>query len=735
MSAQDDFVRNNLDILQQMQLDGIDGEDLIAWQGKIDVVKNEYDRARAIEKDEGRDAADRKAAKDRADAIAKAGPAITKSVISAIKAFSKGDAVNGAAEIMDICASLAPLISTFLNAAGPEGALIGAFFSIIGQILRCFGPKEDSDVAKLQKFIKNLEAQTKLENIKAVHDEVLTYAVTLTQQATLLQALLSKPLETHEDFLEFDEELQASTIVVADRGAHNSVADFEAWKVLEYLQEPANHDDALWPAVLGICCKTYADLVSTTMTITAMTRSDDLAARMALVSPTSRSALSREDKHDLERDLVLLIAYGKARMREYQAVNARMLRALKGVTTVAQAWGFHACIADNYALKFASGPKKVKAGSWNDASDRNYYHRLMLVQDATQTITGGQVSSEYNFKPVHHAFVLKTTSSSYPGSHHWVDHLWVHSDTLDVDRYRNVLDGFSPAFTDIWACGQTDKGLDVFAGTAEGAGAPGSVTKFVLGAEDGYNKADLVRVDWWPQTKWAVGSIAAVSGPVAPLGDPDAAAIPTGWGDTMLYASMRDSTQIYLNTGNKDYYLPGVPGWGPCTGITVDQSYLWLYQPYGFAVATHASVLAHLRGKRREPRWVAFPSLGDALLGEHLGMGDGAKDVFYNGSHVESKPPLQGLTSLSPCEDGTLLAAVVHRDIEHDTRRFPYDWYYVTDIRTIQTAPYEIDVAKGTVSVGSWKQIPGAARQVQKLPMPGYTLFANLMANLSAKLR
>ena len=61
----------------------------------------------------------------------------------------------------------------------------------------------------------------------------------------------------------------------------------------------------------------------------------------------------------------------------------------------------------------------------------------------------------------------------------------------------------------------------------------------------------------------------------------------------MIYASMGDSTEIYVNTANQDHYVPGPPGWGPCTGITVDQTYLWLYQPFGFAVVSHASVLSH----------------------------------------------------------------------------------------------------------------------------------------------
>ncbi len=733
MTAQDDFVKDQLNILQQMQIDGMDYEDYIRWQSKINDVKKRYDKARADETDKNLSAAERKAAKDQADAIAKAAPAITKSLIAAVKAFSKGDAVTGSAELMDICASLAPVIATFLSDAGPEGALIGALFSVIAQILRCFGPKEDSDVTKLETFIKDLEAQSKLADIKAVHDSVLAYATTLTLQAGDLHTLLAKPLKTHADYRAFYTGLEESTIVLGDSSPHSSVAMFENWKVLEYLQGPDNQDNALWPAVLGVCCKTYSDLVSTTMTITAMTNTDDLLARLDDVAPGT-SKLSEEDRGAAERQLLGLVAYANVRSREYRSCNARMLRALAGIKSVAQGWGLYACIAGNYALKFVSGPKKVKDGSWNDVSDRNYYHRLMLIADATQTITNGQVSSEYNFKPAHHCFVLKSTSSDYPGSNHWVDHLWAHSDTLAVDNARLVLGGFTPAFTDIWASGQTDKGLDVYAGTAEGTGAPGSVTRFLLGAKDGFNSADLERVNWWPQTKWAVGSIGAVTAPVSPLGDPDAAAIPPSWGETMLYVSTRDSTDIYLNVGNTDHYIPGVPGWGPCTGITVDQNYLWLFQPYGFALVSHASVLSLVHGTRPALRWITFPSLGDALLGEGLNQGDGAHHFRYNGDEVDTKPPLLGLVSLSPCSDGTLFGAVVHRTIEPDPIPYQYMVWDVTDTWTIQTATYNVDTVQGTVSVGDWTKIPGSALQVQKLPMPGYTLLENLTANLSAKL-
>lgn len=731
MSAQDDYVKQNLDILRELQMSRMSIEEYESWQDKIDEVNDSYLAARAIERDEKRTADERRRAKEVADGIAKAAPAITKSVISAIKAFNKGDAINGAAEIMDICASLAPLISTFLSAAGPEGALIGAFFSVIGQILRCFGPKEESDVSKLEKFLNELKAQTELESIKAVHDAVLAYASTLLRQAGSLQTLLAKPLQTHEDYKSFYVGLKQTSIVLGDTSPHSSVSMFEQWKVLEYLEAPENQDVALWPTVLGICCKTYSDLVSTTMTISAMANTDDMLARLNDVAPDSAGGLSPQDRRSLEKRLLDLIAYAAARKLEYESCNARMLEALKGLAGAAQRWGLYGCIAPNHALKFASGPKNVKNGSWTDVSDRNYYHQLMVIPEAATTIRRGQVSSQFNFKPAYHCFVLKSTSSRYPGSSHWVDHLWVHADTMVVDNVRDVVNNFAPAFTDVWAAGETDKGLDVFAGTAEGTGAPGSVMSWGLDARDGYNTAPLERVNWWPQTKSAVTTIRAVTGPVSSLGDPDEAAIPPGGAEPMIYASMRDSTEIYLNTANQDHYVPGPPGWGPCTAITVDQTYLWLYQPFGFAVVSHASVLSHLRGARPAPRWVLYPSLPPALLGERLDRGDSARHVSYNGYPVDTKPPPLGLLSLSPCEDGTLLAAVVHRTIEATPHPYQYTQYDVTDKHTIQTAPYEIDVAKATVSVGSWTKIPGEALHVQKLPMPGWTLLASLTTRLT----
>lgn len=208
--------------------------------------------------------------------------------------------------------------------------------------------------------------------------------------------------------------------------------------MLEYLEAPENQDVALWPTVLGICCKTFSDVVSSTMMMTAMANTDDMLARLNDVDPANPNALKGPDRTNMEGLLIDILAYAGARKLEYEACNARMLQALKGLTTVAQRWGFYGCISDNDALKFLSGPKNVKSGGWNDVSDRNYYHDLVLFADPGKTITQGQVSTQYDFKPAHHCFALKSTSFDYPGSSHWVDHLWVLS---SKDNYsKGALD-------------------------------------------------------------------------------------------------------------------------------------------------------------------------------------------------------------------------------------------------------------------------------------------------------
>lgn len=82
MTAQDDFVKDQLDILQQMQIDGMDYEDYLRWQSKINDVKNGYDEARGSRGT--RSGALRSAAGQPAQAVAGSGrPAAPDHAVSA----------------------------------------------------------------------------------------------------------------------------------------------------------------------------------------------------------------------------------------------------------------------------------------------------------------------------------------------------------------------------------------------------------------------------------------------------------------------------------------------------------------------------------------------------------------------------------------------------------------------------------------------------------------------------
>src|SRR5262245_33095281 len=121
MNAKDDLVINQLSQLRDMEMAKMDSETYLAWQKKIDDVRNRYNEARRTEVDDNRTEDERQHAKEVADSIAETVPAITKSVIAAVTAFNNGDALTGSAELMEICAGISSLIGTFLAAAGPEG--------------------------------------------------------------------------------------------------------------------------------------------------------------------------------------------------------------------------------------------------------------------------------------------------------------------------------------------------------------------------------------------------------------------------------------------------------------------------------------------------------------------------------------------------------------------------------------------------------------------------------------
>ena len=92
--------------------------------------------------------------------------------------------------------------------------------------------------------------------------------------------------------------------------------------------------------------------------------------------------------------------------------------------------------------------------------------------------------------------------------------------------------------------------------------------------------------------------------------------------------------------------------------------------------------------------------------------------------------PLRGIISLSPCRDGTLFASVFRRSVRQESTGD--HWLFTAeDSLGMYTAP--CDVKPGSLGVGSWTPCKGAAMQVQKMPIPCWSLFEGLKADFQTK--
>src|SRR4051794_15799340 len=121
--------------------------------------------------------------KDVGESIAKSLPSLVKGTMSAADAFKKGDYISGSAALMDICASVIPVFASLFDAGGPAGAVVGALFSVIGQILSYFAPKQPSLEDKIQKMLDHMQSESEIQSITAFGYSVASYTKTLRDKS------------------------------------------------------------------------------------------------------------------------------------------------------------------------------------------------------------------------------------------------------------------------------------------------------------------------------------------------------------------------------------------------------------------------------------------------------------------------------------------------------------------------------------------------------------------------
>src|SRR5271154_166149 len=176
-TPEEEQLNANIELLLAVHYEGMNP---VAKQNLMDSmqdIRDEYQQAVELGKSS-------KYYKDVSESIAKSLPALVKGTYSAVKAFESGDYISGSAAIMDMCASLIPVFASVASAAGPAGALIGALFSVVGQILSFFAPKQPSLEEKIEKMLDHQQSETQIIALGAFAHSVSSYTHSLRIKST-----------------------------------------------------------------------------------------------------------------------------------------------------------------------------------------------------------------------------------------------------------------------------------------------------------------------------------------------------------------------------------------------------------------------------------------------------------------------------------------------------------------------------------------------------------------------
>jgi hypothetical protein len=294
--------------------------------------------------------------------------------------------------------------------------------------------------------------------------------------------------------------------------------------------------------------------------------------------------------------------------------------------------------------------------------------------------------------------IFQIDSSSGRLSHGKLSPPYQNAGDADHIRTYRLHDGTTTVedfgvLTDVWGMVGADEGLDT---------APRSIppekdrtrlyfyTADGQGVINGYVR-DEIDVNWKVYGRGAnrpLSSVRVVQSPKPVVNDPDdkidGKELPGILRDTdyIVYGAIPDDNRndgrIYVDYRRwpegkkegktallKDGWAPGPRGLGPSyLGISVDKRYVWLYTSWGFACATHASVMRCLEGKIASPGWI----LSDPACLKEKRLGN-----------------------LCSCDDSTLLAALLGpRDDQVELRNGGWPLY---------TGAYDVDLKNRKIAV------------------------------------
>jgi hypothetical protein len=639
-----------------------------------------------------------------ADRIAKGAPVITKGTLSAIVAFKKKDYMAGSAALMDICSGTAMLFWP------PTGAILGAFFTSIGQILTFFVPQEPSLEDKIEKMLEHFESEQQKQNINAVGHSISSYTTSLTTKCVGttngkgIADILAMPLTSETEADDFIVEMKGLKWGLAGDREKFDVPAFANWQVAAYLENRANWRKEGWPEVLGIWCRTYINLLTANMMLYCLAPQKTLDRLINETQETNKNSLpnlTKHTKHKCHTALLNLKALESMLRTSWEADEKEMLKIVQAIRPAAQERGTYAHVGTANNLYTASGSGSKDALKWKYQGNTEWLNRIsILIPNAEKD----------SFTPKYEVFTCEYYNPHKIGCH-----------TLDSvkNTLSNRTEVISPrpneSFLDVSAEAPIDPGSEFFASPHPVSKAYVTVlviennktvyTNLYVVFENNENTfigGAMDNIQGTPELASAKDVRVLYLPPKTLPDDPDADAMvdknarPPGppllaqkTESLLSYAGVRDGNKIYVMTRALVGSGPveGPEEWTSYNGIEVDPYYLWVFGKDGIACATHASIIKSRQGKITRPTWIYH---------------DFDNQVF---------PSEPEVTSLCPCADGTLVANIQGN---------------------IYTADYEIDRESRRIVTSSWVKREGNAKQVIKMPISCWPLLESLRARLQS---
>jgi hypothetical protein len=647
-----------------------------------------------------------------ADRIAKGAPVITKGTLSAIVAFKKKDYMAGSAALMDICSGTAMLFWP------PTGAIVGAFFNSIGQILSVFVPQEPSLEDKIEKLLEHFESEEQKRNINAVGHSISSYTTSLTTKCVGTTSnkgiadILAMPLTSETEADDFIVEMKGLIWGLEQARAAFDVPAFTNWQVAAYLENQTNWRKEGWPEVLGIWCRTYINLLTANMMLYCLAPQKTLDGLINETQETNKNSLpnlTKHTKHKCHTALLNLKVLENSLRNSWGPNNKEMLKIVQAIRPAAKESGTYAHVGIGYKLYTAPGSGSKDALKWKYQDNTEWLNRIsILIPNAEKD----------SFTPKYEVFTCEYYHPHKIGCH-------------TLDSVKNTLSNrtqvISPrpneTFLDVSAMVPIEPGSMEFFTSPPHPDSKAYVTALVIennktvhmdlyvineNNESKFISREADRKQYaFPDELVGAKDVRVLYLPPTTLpDDPDADAMvdnmffgashATPPGPPLLaqktksflsYSGFRDDNKIYVVTW--DYAgsgpVEGPENWTSYNGIEVDPYYLWVFGKGGIACATHASIIKCRQGKITRPSWIRH---------------DFDKQVF---------PSAPEVTSLYPCADETLVANVQGN---------------------IYTADYEIDRKSRRIVTSSWVKRGGNAKQVIKMPIPCWSMLESLRANL-----